>query len=110
MLATYQQRVQEDCLPAPLLDKVIQIDNDHQLIVKVNQANYGAHKFLVIYMQCNHNLVNREFIEVIVDNELVQMHLKFICMENDELQKHCGNRDHITYRSILINNLRKLWD
>ena len=41
MLATYEQRVQEDCLPAPLIDKIIQVDDQNTLVVKVNQANYG---------------------------------------------------------------------
>ena len=106
MLALYEQQVRDDCLPAPLIDKIIQIDNDHQLIVKVNRANYGAHKFLVIYIEW----INKEFIEVVTENELVQTLLKFICMENDELNTKCGNCNVIIYRTTLIKNLEKLWD
>ena len=61
-------------------------------------------------MQCNHQYINKEFIEVVTDNELVQTLLKFICMNNDELDLQCGNRNVTIYRNILIKNLRELWD
>ena len=106
MLESYEQRVQEDCLPAPLVDKVIQVDDQNTLIVKVNQANYGRSKFVFVYI----HFQELEFWDVIVDNELLQVLLKFICMDSEELQGLCGNRNHITYRKILINNIKELWD
>lgn len=48
--------------------------------------------------------------EIVVKNAITEQMVKFMMMDNEELDKHSGTTDPQHYRTIIMFNLMKLWD
>jgi hypothetical protein len=132
---SYDKSIKESCISVPIVDTTIITGNNPQfkVIVRAYQSNYGeTNKYIYWYVGCeqpwndilhpfrhididdddgNINQRPPAYIwQVLADNELVRLTLKYLVMSDEDLSKVCGHTHVVEYRSQLIRFLNGLWD
>ena len=100
-------------------DKII------KMTVTLDHANYGNYLYWRVVCdtpitalfdhplrKCDaDDIVNgNEVGEVVADNELIRMMIKFLAMPDKELRKYSGNVAPIGYRACILASLTQFWD
>jgi hypothetical protein len=127
-MTSYDDVVARCCQADPIINTtlIVGYETKFTLTVKVYRSDYGDNgKFLYYYLNCPepcddkshpfyhiiiHNIKMKTCWNVIADNSMVLMVLKYIAMEDDELSKLSGHKHPTAYRSQLIRLINNLWD
>ena len=131
---SYDSTIQQKCLPDPVVDTTVTTstgfgEESCNLRVRAYQSNYEGGKFLYCYIGTdvpylprthrNHPLKHldlddtkeiSEKWEIVADNDLVRMIIKYLSMSDQELKEKCGRVHQMEYRATLIQTLQNLWD
>jgi hypothetical protein len=130
---SFEEQIKDVCNET-IIDKTIEIENDHdepmKMTVKVHKANYGKYLYyrIIVDKPCKNEFDSHPFSqvfkllgseleeskleigEVVADNEMMRNMFNYLAMEDEDLEDHTGNTSCMKYRSAIIKTITLLWD
>ncbi len=125
ILDRYENDIQKNCNPDPIVDDIIHIGNPiYKLTVKAYSTVNGGYIYWYIsskgiepsynhpfkYYDKDYNKeIFHEAYNVVANNSLVRLTFQYLIMSDTELSKLAGTMSSMEYRSKLIEFIGILW-